>query len=125
MSQPPFQRVSRLALVTGSGEQVLDATDTTTCYQVVATNYVAGLLSFVSSLTSGALSVDAKDADCTTRVDPTTRFVDADPLSDGVQELKHWQALYGYVSRLPDTDGDGIPNVPAVYATAQGRIVKR
>jgi 5'-nucleotidase len=123
-SQPPFQRVSRLAMVTGSGEQVLDVTDTTTCYQVVATNYVAGLLGFVSSLTNGLLSADAKDADCTTLVDPTTRFVDAAPATAGIQELKHWQALYGYISQFPDTDADGIPDVPSVYTVAQGRIVK-
>jgi len=90
----------------------------------VTTNYVAGLLGFVSGLTGEALSVEAKDADCTTRVDPTLRFVDADPATGGVQELKHWQALLGYVSQLPDTDEDGTPDVPSAYFTAQGRIVQ-
>jgi 5'-nucleotidase / UDP-sugar diphosphatase len=129
MSQPAFQRVSSLSLVTGSGEQALNLTDTATCYKVTTTNYVAGLLGVVNSATGGALSVVAKDADCTTPVDPTTRFVDADPLTDGVQELKHWQALLGYVSSLPDTGGadagDGVPDVPSVYGAAQGRIVKQ
>jgi 5'-nucleotidase/UDP-sugar diphosphatase len=127
-SQPPFQRVSRVTLVTGSGtgsnEVALDLTDTATCYRVVTTNYVSGLFGFVSSATGGLLSVDAKDADCTTLVDPTTRYVDADPGMAGVQELKHWQALYGYVSRFPDADADGIPDVPSVYTAAQGRIVR-
>ncbi|HEU4580215.1 MAG TPA: 5'-nucleotidase C-terminal domain-containing protein [Polyangiaceae bacterium] len=123
-SKPPFQRVSRLALVTDSGEQELDVTDTTTCYRVVTTNYVAGLLSLVSSATNGALSVSAKDADCATLIDPTTRYVDIDPTSPGVQELKHWQALLDYVSKLPDTDADGTPDVPSSYGTAQGRIVQ-
>jgi 5'-nucleotidase len=123
-SKPPFQRVSRLALVTDSAEQELDITDTSTCYRVVTTNYVAGLLSLVGSVTGGALSVVAKDADCATPIDPTTRFVDVDPLSPGVQELKHWQALLEYLSKLPDTDADGIPDVPSSYATAQGRIVQ-
>jgi 5'-nucleotidase len=123
-SKPPFQRVSRLALVTSGGEQELDVSDTTTCYRVLTTNYVAGLLSLVSSVTGGALSVVAKDADCATPVDPTTRYVDVDPVSPGVQELKHWQALLEYVSKLPDTDADGVPDVPGSYATAQGRIVQ-
>jgi hypothetical protein len=74
--------------------------------------------------TAGLLSVVAKDADCTTLVDPTTRYVDADPAMAGVQELEHWQALYGYVSRSPNADADGIPDVPSVYAAAQGRIVR-
>ncbi|HKO91724.1 MAG TPA: bifunctional UDP-sugar hydrolase/5'-nucleotidase [Polyangiaceae bacterium] len=123
MGQPPLQRVSSLALVTPSGEQALDLTDTTTCYQLVSTNYVAGLLGLVSSVTGGLLSVNAKDADCITLVDPTTRYVDADPAAAGVQELKHWQALYGWVSRFPDTDADAIPNVPDAYGAPQGRIV--
>jgi hypothetical protein len=42
-----------------------------------------------------------------------------------VQELKHWQAMVGYLGRLPDSDGDGVPNVPAGYGSAQGRIVIR
>jgi len=124
-SQPPFQRVSSLAVPGDSGDEALDLTDTTTCYRIVATSYVSGLLGLVGSLTGGLLSVTAKDADCTTPVDPTTRFVDADPTTDGLQELKHWQALYGFLSQLPDTDADTIPDIPSVYATGQGRILQR
>jgi 5'-nucleotidase/UDP-sugar diphosphatase len=123
-SRPPFDRVTRVALGTGSGAQTLDVTDTTQCYQIVTTNYVAGLLGLVRSATAGLLSVDAKDADCTTLVDPTTRYVDADPGTDGVQELKHWQALYKYVSLLPDANLDGIPDIPSAYSAPQGRIVQ-
>jgi 5'-nucleotidase len=123
-SKPLFGRVTSLKLVTPSGEQALDLNDTATCYQVVTTNYVAGLLGLVESLTSKLLSVKAKDADCMTLVDPTTRFVDADPTMAGVQELKHWQAVVKFVSALPDANGDGIPDVPAAYATPQGRIVE-
>jgi 5'-nucleotidase / UDP-sugar diphosphatase len=124
VNQPPFQRVAGLALLADGAEQALDLTDTTTCYRVIATNYVAGLLGLVSTFTGGQLSVVAKDADCVTLIDPTTRYVDADPMTDGVQELKHWQALYGFVSRFSDTDADTIPDVPSVYATPQGRIVQ-
>ena len=124
MSKPLFGRVSSVKLVTSSGEQALDLNDTTTCYKVVTISYVAGLLGAVESLTSKLLKVAAKDKDCTTLVDPTTRFVDADPAKDGVQELKHWQAVLKYVSGLPDTNGDGVPDVPAPYAAPQGRIVQ-
>jgi 5'-nucleotidase/UDP-sugar diphosphatase len=123
-SQPAFQRVAGLALLTSGGEQALDLTDTTTCYRVVSTNYVAGLLGLVSTFTGGLLSVAAKDADCTTLVDPTTRYVDSDPVTAGIQELKHWQALYGYISQFPDSDSDAIPDVPSAYAAPQGRIVQ-
>ena len=51
--------------------------------------------------------------------------VDADPTTTGTQELKQWQALLGYVSALPDTDDDDIPNIPAAYGSVQGRIVEQ
>jgi 5'-nucleotidase/UDP-sugar diphosphatase len=124
MSKPLFGRVVSLKLVTSTGDQALDLNDTATCYKVVTTNYVAGLLGVVETLTSKLLAVRAKDSDCKTLVDPTTRFVDADPTKDGVQELKHWQAVLKYVSNLPDATGDGIPDVPPPYAAPQGRIVE-
>jgi hypothetical protein len=86
---------------------------------------VAGLLGVVSKFTGGLLAVEAKDKDCVTPIDPTTRFVDSDPVTAGVQELKHWQAVAKYVSGLPDTNADGVPDLPAAYATVQGRIVKQ
>ncbi|HEV8550984.1 MAG TPA: bifunctional UDP-sugar hydrolase/5'-nucleotidase, partial [Polyangiaceae bacterium] len=73
-SRPVFGRVSKASLVTDSGEQELDPTDTDTCYKVVSTNYVAGLLGVVEKFTAGLLAVRAKDDDCKTLVDPTTRF---------------------------------------------------
>jgi hypothetical protein len=67
-----------------------------------------------------------KEADCATPIaDPTTRLVDADPAAPGVQELKPWQALLGYLGKLPDSDGDGSPDLPAPYAAPQGRWTRR
>jgi len=123
MTKPLFGRVASLSLVRPSGEVPLDLNDTTTCYKVVTTSYVAGLLGAVKSLTQNLLDVTAKDSNCLTPVDPTIRFVDADPITAGVQQLKPWQALLKYVSALPDANGDGVADVPAAYAAAQGRIV--
>jgi 5'-nucleotidase len=100
MSKNVFGRVSNLRLADGTA---MDVTNLTKCYKVVATNYVAGLLSLVHDQTGGALSVVAKAADCATQIDPTdvSRYVDADPATAGTQELKHWQALLKYVSSFP------------------------
>jgi 5'-nucleotidase len=122
MTKNVFGRVSSIRLDGASAD--LDLTNTTTCYKVVTTNYVAGLLGLVQSFTGNLLSVKAKAKDCTTLIDPTMQFVDADPAMTGTQELKHWQALLEYVSMFPDSDtpADGIPNIPASYTTAAGRI---
>jgi len=126
MSKPPFARVTGARMLVPSTDVdsvPLDPTDTTTCYKVVSTNYVAGLLGVVKQQTGGVLQVVPKAADCATVIDPTTNFVDADPIAANVQELKDWQALLKYVSSFPDTDGNGVPNIPAAYGTVQGRIV--
>ena len=124
-TKPLFQRVSSLSLVPASGTpQAIDVTNTTTCYKVVTTYYVAGLLGAVSAATGGALAVEAKESDCTTKVtDLAAHIVDAAPATAGTQELKAWQALTGYFSGLPDTDANGVPNVPAGYGALQARIV--
>jgi 5'-nucleotidase len=125
MTKPLFGRVTTLSLVDSSGvETVLDKTNTTTCYRVVATNFVAGLLGVVKVFTQNVLSVTAKAADCSTPIDPTKQFVDAEPTTTGVQELKQWQAVLKFVSNFPDTDGDHIPDVPAALAQPMGRIIK-
>ncbi|TET44884.1 bifunctional metallophosphatase/5'-nucleotidase [Candidatus Aerophobetes bacterium] len=49
-------------------------------------------------------------------------LVDGDLESSGIQELKEWQAFIGYLSHLPDRDGDSIPDIPLQYAKSQGRI---
>lgn len=41
---------------------------------------------------------------------PTTVF--ASRVMTGPREVKAWEALFNYVANFPDTDGDGIPNVP-------------
>jgi 5'-nucleotidase len=124
-TKPVFQRVSSIALVPASGSpQAIDLTSTGTCYKVVTTYYVAGLLGVVSAATGGALSVEAKESDCATKVaDLSAHIVDAAPATAGTQELKQWQALATYVSGLPDTDADGVPDMPAAYGALQGRIV--
>ncbi len=58
---------------------------------------------------------------------PTGRtqiLVDRESVNSGVQELKEWQAFIGYLSHLPDLDGDSIPDIPAQYAKPQERINK-
>jgi hypothetical protein len=123
-TKPLFQRVTAMALVPPSGAgHIIDPTNTAQCYKVVATYFVANLLGVVSSPTGGALSVNAKESDCTTPVtDFATHIVDAAPATTGLQELKQWQAVTSYFSKLPDADADGTPDVPAFYSAVQGRI---
>jgi 5'-nucleotidase / UDP-sugar diphosphatase len=116
---PLFQRVT--AIKVGAEDVVL--TDTAKCYKIVTNLYVASLLGLIETASGGVLSVKPKAADCATLVDPGTQIVDRDPTTPALDELKNWQALTGFISALPDTDADMIPNVPASYGGPAGRIV--
>ncbi len=87
-------------------------------YRVVTDFYSSQMLGGVTDMSFGLLSLVPKYADGT----PIERFEDAVIMVDG-KELKAWNAIAQYMMSFEDTDGDGIPNVPAVYATTEGRKV--
>ncbi len=87
-------------------------------YRVVTDFYSSQMLGGVTDMSFGLLSLVPKYADGT----PIERFEDAAIMVDG-KELKAWNAIAQYMMSFEDTDGDGIPNVPAVYATTEGRKV--
>ena len=87
-------------------------------YRVVTDFYTSQMLGGVTDMSYGLLSLVPKFADGT----PIERYEDAVIKVDG-KELKAWAAIAQYMESFEDTDGDGIPNVPDMYATTQGRKV--
>ncbi len=87
-------------------------------YRVVCDLYSGQMLGAVTDVSYGILSIQPKFADGT----PITDMEDA-ILTTGGQELKAWAAIAGYMSSFQDTDGDGVPNVPTLYADSLGRKV--
>jgi 5'-nucleotidase len=118
----PFNSVSSVQLLGPSGP--VQIKDSTSCYKVVSTEVIAEQLAQAKDLSLGLFKIEPKLADCSTKVsDLSTLIVDRDPGTPGIQELKAWRALVDGFSKFPDIDSDGIPDVPASYATLQGRIV--
>ena len=85
-------------------------------YRVVADLYSGQMLSAVTEMSYGILSIVPKYADGT----PITDFEDV-ILTENGKELKAWDAIARYMASFEDTDGNGIPNVPAYYSTTHGR----
>jgi 5'-nucleotidase/UDP-sugar diphosphatase len=111
-SAPLFHRVTDIKI----GDTTIDLNDATTCYKAVTNIYVAGLLGLVKNLMGGTRAVVPKAEDCKTEIaDLRTRIVDANPLTSEIEELKEWQALVGFVSKQPDTNGNAIPDIPTRY----------
>ncbi|HHL71780.1 MAG TPA: bifunctional metallophosphatase/5'-nucleotidase [Bacteroidetes bacterium] len=97
--------------------------DSPRLYSVVMTSYIASFFPVIARGTAGMLDIIARDAHGNPVQDLRDALIDADPGTPGVQELKQWRVFIEYLRSFPDTDGDGIANIPADYKAARGRIV--
>lgn len=87
-------------------------------YRVVADLYSGQMLSEVTRMSYGLLSVVPKFEDGT----PIENFEDAIIMENG-KEMKAWDTIARYMKSFKDTDGDGIANVPEYYSSLQNRKV--
>lgn len=118
----PFDRVSRIEI--GDPEQgyrPLDLNDTR-LYSIGATSYVGSFTWLVPDLTKGLLNVVPKDAEGRPLPRIEDAIIDQDPDTEGVQELKEWQALLDHIRSLPDLDGDGLADIPTTGDAAEVRM---
>ena len=87
-------------------------------YRVVADLYSGQMLSAVTDMSHGLLSLVPKYADGT----PIEDFEDV-IVMEGDRELKAWDSIARYMQSFEDTDGDGIANVPSYYSQTHDRKV--
>lgn len=87
-------------------------------YRIICDLYSGQMLGAVTDKSFGLLSVVPKYKDGT----PITDYADVIIAEEG-KELKAWDAIARYMNSFEDTDGDGIGNVPLLYAEKQGRKV--
>lgn len=87
-------------------------------YRVVADLYSGQMLSAVTDMSHGLLSLVPKYADGT----PIEDFEDV-IVMEGDRELKAWDSIARYMQSFEDTDGDGIANVSSYYSQMHDRKV--
>lgn len=111
-----LNKVTDVYLHTGEGER--EELEDDKLYRVVTDFYSSQMLGGVTDMSYGLLSIVPKFADGT----PIEHYEDAVIKSDG-KELKAWYAIASYMQSFEDTNGDGFGEVPATYATKEGRKV--
>lgn len=111
-----LNKVTDLYLLDKNGNRVEVEDDQ--LYRVVADLYSGQMLSAVTDMSYGILSIVPKYADGT----PIEDFEDAIIMEDG-KEMKAWDAIARYMESFPDTDQDGIANVSEYYRTNHDRKV--
>lgn len=87
-------------------------------YRVVADLYSGQMLSAVTKMSKGILSVVPKYADGT----PIEDFEDVIIRENG-KELKAWDSIARYMKSFEDNDGDGVSDVPQYYNNKDNRKV--
>jgi 5'-nucleotidase len=121
-----FDRVTRIDL--GSEEEGWTPLDYSASnrqlYRITANLYNATFLKIVGSYTYHVLEIVPKDREGKPIADLVTARLDADRSTPGIQELKSWVGLMEYVRTFPDTDGDGVPDMPAKYLSKLGRNLR-
>jgi len=120
-----FDRVTEIYIEDENGEYVpLDySNDNTELYKTATNYYNASFIKVVKDFTSGILTMVPKDRYGNPIDDLADYVVDADSNTPGVQELKDWYAPIEYVMSFPDTDDNGLVEIPDRYRETEGRIV--
>lgn len=121
-----FDRVTEILIEDENGNYVpLDwSDDNKTLYKITSNYYNSTFIKVVGKFTNNILTMVPKDRDGKPIDNLTDYRVDADPNTPGVQEMKDWTVLMAFAASLPDTDGDGIPNIPDRYREPEGRFAK-
>lgn len=116
----PLNRVTRAELVDPQGKRRPIEPDS--LYRICVNLYTGVMMASLVELSWGLLQIHPRRADGT----PVGHFrevmVDADPSTPGVQELKEWIALAGYLRSFPADPEGGLPVIPARYQGPSGRF---
>ena len=66
----------------------------------------------------GLINVVPKDYEGNKVTDMQRAVIDMDENKEGIQEGKEWLALIKYLSKMPDTNGNGIPDIDKKYKSS-------
>ena len=120
-----FDRVTEIRIGDEkNGYQLLDYSESNSnLLRIGADIYNATFLKVIGNFTWHVLDIVPKNRDGNPIDDLKTMRLDSDKQKPGIQELKEWKAVMEYIKSFPDTDGDGLPNVPDKYRNKLGRNV--
>ncbi len=116
----PFDRVTSIQVRNTKG--VYEPVVPEKLYRICMNYYTAQMVDYVRNASYGLLSITPRDREGRPVADTKQGIIDADAIAPGVQEIKEWVALATYMKSFPDTDGNGIPDIPARYRQPEGRF---
>ena len=97
----------------------------TTLYSITANTYLLEFVGLIKKLSKGLVRVTLKNEKGEPIGSINEAVIDADDTSPGVQEIKDWMTLLWFLQQQPDTNGNGIPDIPDDYRTGSPRLTKK
>jgi 5'-nucleotidase / UDP-sugar diphosphatase len=98
--------------------------ENTSLYSITANTYLLEFVGLIKKLSKGLVKVTLKNEKGAPIKSIQEAVIDADPLIPGIQELKEWVVLLDFLQQQPDTDNNGIPEIPAIYRTGSPRLYR-
>ena len=115
-----FDRVTQVLVQDEKGDY--EPLDPQKPYRVCSNLYTAGMINYVSSVSHGLIGIKPKDKNGRALSDIKQAIIYMDKNSPEAKELKEWLALVQYMRSFPDTNKNGIPDIPEKYQRPEGRI---
>ena len=116
----PTFRTTKVELWNGEEyEQISVGASNTTLYHATTDLYSLQMIPLLEELTGGQLRFVPKDSEGQEVTDLSELLV----TGDGDSAYRMWEALLDYAATFPDTDGDGLPNLPEAYLEPAGRYI--
>jgi len=87
-------------------------------YSVSADSYMLEFIGIIKKMSFGLINVVPKDFAGNKVTDMKKAVIDMDEDKEGIQEGKEWLALIRYLSKMTDTNGNGIPDLDKKYKSS-------
>lgn len=120
----PLDKIWDIQLMNQEGDSVsMNLNDEETLYSITVTSYVGSFLNVITRDSFGLLKIVPKTVAGDVVKDIITTIIDNDSNLDGVQEIKEWEALLNYAANFPDTNNNGIADIPTVGIISEPRML--
>ena len=117
----PFDRVTSVSVM--ERDRSYRPLDPDRLYRVGMNYYTAIMVDYVGQVSHGLLVLTPKDREGRPFKNLRDAILPAGSFNPDVREIKEWAAVAAYMRSFPDTDGNGVPDIPARYRTPEGRLI--
>lgn len=119
----PFDQITQIKLGNElDGYSEIDiSSDNKKLYSVAANSFVGSLSWLIGDLSYGLLDYNPKGETGKRLTDLKTAIYDSNIEKKGIQEIKEWKAFFTHLKTLPDSDQNGIVDLPS---KSESRLIK-